>query len=54
MVPVGVTGVRLTPVNDAVKVTCVFTAEGLAGAGDRVIEGVAAFTVMLAVPVDMA
>jgi hypothetical protein len=39
IVPVGMTGVRVTPASDAVKVTFVFSGEGLAGAGVRLTVG---------------
>jgi hypothetical protein len=54
MVPLGATGVRETPAREAVKVTDVLITLGPAGDGVRVIEGVAAFTVTLVVPVLMA
>ena len=39
IVPVGMTGVRVTPVSIAVKVTFVFSGDGLAGAGVRFTVG---------------
>ena len=41
IVPVGMTGVRVTPVSIAVKVTFVFSGDGLAGAGVRFTVGCA-------------
>jgi hypothetical protein len=39
IVPEGMTGVKVTPVSVAVKVTFVFNGEGLAGAGVRFTVG---------------
>jgi hypothetical protein len=39
MVPAGRTGVSVVPVSEAVNVTFVFTAEGLAGEGVMLIVG---------------
>ena len=50
MVPLGMTGVSAVPVRDAVKVTFVFTEEGLAGDGTTLTVGFSAVVVYGADP----